>query len=125
MKFHRTMTQIPVADVEKSVKLIERLGFIPFYQDIDPNGTAMLLSPYASVMLMEKRRFERAAQRPVSPTDTSEVVVSIVVDDRRDVDRLVDRALAGGAREHGEMQDIGTMYQRGFLDFDSHHWKII
>jgi predicted lactoylglutathione lyase len=44
---------------------------------------------------------------------------------RGEVDALMERALAAGARDADKAQDHGFMYGRAFLDPDGHHWELL
>lgn len=43
---------------------------------------------------------------------------------REAVDAILEKALANGAREPREPQDLGFVYQRCFADPDGHQWEI-
>ncbi|HEX4725228.1 MAG TPA: VOC family protein [Pseudonocardiaceae bacterium] len=118
------LVNLPVHDRAKSVEFFSALGFTP-----DPAGqasTRVVISDACSVLLHERATFQRYTNTPVTDTDTSrEVIVGVSVDERAEVDDLVDRAIAGGASDLGQAQDDGFLYMRGFRDLDGHQWSFV
>jgi hypothetical protein len=49
--------------------------------------------------------------------------VALSAPSRADVDAVVEKALAHGARRYSEPRDDGFMYQWGFEDLDGHVWE--
>ena len=45
-------------------------------------------------------------------------------DTREQVGELTQKALAAGAKRHGEPKDYGFMIQDGFQDLDGHIWEL-
>ena len=43
---------------------------------------------------------------------------------RAEVDSIVAKALAAGAKEYREAEDHGWMYGRSFEDLDGHLWEV-
>jgi predicted lactoylglutathione lyase len=52
------------------------------------------------------------------------VLTAISVDSRLKVNKLVEKAIASGAKEPREAQDYGYMFLRAFEDLDGHTWEI-
>lgn len=47
------------------------------------------------------------------------------LENREQVDELVDKALAAGGAVASEPSDAGGMYQRSFFDLDGHQWAAL
>lgn len=47
------------------------------------------------------------------------------LENREQVDELVDKALAAGGTVASEPSDAGGMYQRSFFDLDGHQWAAL
>lgn len=121
------IVNLPVASVEASRAFFGGLGF-EFDPDFsDENGTSMLVNENAFVLLLARPFFEGFSPRGVAdPAQGAEAIVSVGVESREEVDRLVDGALAAGARAHDKASvDDGFMYSRGFADLDGHLWEVI
>ncbi len=56
-------------------------------------------------------------------TKTSEVIMSVTCESREQVDIMINNAIAAGGTEQ-KNQDLGRMYQKGFLDLDGHHREL-
>ena len=120
------LVNLPVHDLAKSVEFFGALGFTPDPNASGQNSARVVISDTCSVMLHETATFQRYTNTAVTDTDASrEVIVGVSVDDRAEVDDLVDRALAGGGSDIGPAQDDGFLYMRGFRDLDGHQWSFL
>jgi predicted lactoylglutathione lyase len=54
-----------------------------------------------------------------------EVMTCLSADSRDEVNRFVDAALSGGAKEKQPAQDYGFMFMRSFEDLDGHVWEFV
>jgi len=117
---------LPVHDLTKSIEFFTRLGFAR-----DPNvsgaeSARLLVSDTCSVMLHRDEAFRRYTNTDVTDTATGrEVIVGVSLDERADVDELVDQAIAQGGTDLGPASDDGFLYMRGFLDLDGHQWSFL
>ena len=59
----------------------------------------------------------------VDAKNGTEAIVALSLESRQSVDRIVEKALAAGARRHKEPKDHGFMYEWGFEDLDGHLWE--
>jgi uncharacterized protein len=119
----KVFVNLPVRDLDRSVRFFTALGFTFNPQFTDDKATAMVVNDDAFVMLLVDDFFSTFTGQPV-PT-TREVVVGLSADSPEEVDDLVARALAaGGARAQDKICD-GPMYGWSFLDPDGHHWELI
>jgi predicted lactoylglutathione lyase len=119
----KVFLNLPVRDLGRSVAFFTGLGFAFDAQYTDERATAMVVNDDAFVMLLVEDFFSTFTGQPV-PT-TREAVIALSAASRREVDDLVQRALAtGGAPAQARIVD-GPMYGWSFLDPDGHQWELI
>lgn len=58
-------------------------------------------------------------------TNSTEVLVCLALESRKQVDEMVRKAVSAGGTTYREPQDHGFMYGHGFQDLDSHIWELI
>ena len=116
---------LPVADLEASKSFFSDLGFEFNPQFTDENAACMVVNDQTNVMLLAKPYFETFTDKPVIDARSQvQTLLSFSADSREEVDRLADQAIANGATETKEPQDMGFMYQRAVQDLDGHVWEI-
>lgn len=116
---------LPVADLEASKAFFTDLGFDFNPQFTDENAGCMVINDQTNVMLLAKPYFETFTDKPVIDARTQvQTLLSFSADSREQVDELADKAIANGARETKDPQDMGFMYQRAIQDLDGHIWEI-
>jgi predicted lactoylglutathione lyase len=121
----KMFVNLPVKDLGKSVKFFTALGFKFNPQFTDENATCMIVSEENFVMLLVEDYFKTFTPKPVSDARKStEVLICLSADSRKDIDEMVRKAVAGGATTPREAQDLGFMYQHGFEDLDGHLWEL-
>ena len=115
---------LPVRDLARSVEFFGKLGYRFDPRFTDENATCLILGENLFAMLLVEKYFGTFTPKPVSDAKkSSEVLVALPLESREAVDRLVNDALAGGARRYAEPRDHGFMYQWGFEDLDGHVWE--
>ena len=121
----KLFVNIPVRDVQRSIEFFETLGFTFNTQFTDATATCMLVGEDAYFMLLTTDRFRDFSKRPVgnAQKETS-AMFAISVDNRDEVDALVNKALAAGGSRAADPQDHGFMYAWSFYDLDAHHWEV-
>ena len=120
------LVNLPVQDLDKSTEFFRGLGFTPDPNASGPDSARLMIGDGCSVMLHRTTAFQRYTNTPVTDTAASrEVIVGVSVDERAEVDDLVDRAVAGGGTDLGPAQDDGFLYMRGFRDLDGHQWSFL
>lgn len=114
---------LPVEDLHRSMNFFAKLGYTFNPQFTDENAACMVISEEIFTMLLVKDFFSNFTKKDIADaTRTTEVIVSLSMDSRAEVDELLAKALAAGASETQTM-DEGWMYQRGFADLDGHLWE--
>ncbi|MFF3102416.1 VOC family protein [Viridibacillus arvi] len=116
---------IPVKDLNKSFKFFQELGFDFNPQFSDESTASMIISDSIFALLMVEERFKGFTKKEITDTSASaEVIFCLSAENRDQVDELVKKALASGAKPYSEPQDHGFMYIWGFQDLDGHIWEI-
>ena len=116
---------LPIKDLPRSVRFFESLGYTFNPQFTDENATCMILGENLFAMLLVEPYFRTFIEKEVSDAHrATEVLLAVPVGSREAVDALVDKALAGGAKEPRPARDLGFMYQRSYDDLDGHTWEV-
>ena len=123
---HKLFVNIPVSDLQRSIRFFESLGFSFNTQFTDASGTCMLVGDDAYVMLLTRDRFTGFSKRPLgNPRTETSALYAVSVNSRAEVDELVSKALSAGGARAVEPQDHGFMYGSSFYDLDGHHWEVL
>lgn len=121
----KTFINLPIRDLDASTTFFTELGFEFDRNFTDENATCMLISEDSCAMLLVTSFFGRFTRREVADaTRSTEVIVALAVDSRREVDDMVDRALGAGGQAGADPLDEGPMYSRNFHDLDGHLWEV-
>ncbi|WP_151775502.1 VOC family protein [Streptomyces abyssomicinicus] len=116
---------LPVRDIDASKKFFSELGYTINPQFSDETTASVVISEHIIVMLLSHEKYAQFTTKEIADsTRTSEVLVALSAESREKVDELVDRALALGAVEPREKQDLGFMYGRAFEDLDGHTFEV-
>ena len=121
----KLFVNIPVTNVQRSIRFFESLGFVFNPQFTDATATCMLVGEDAYFMLLERERFAGFSKRPVGDAQReTNALFAISVGSRDEVDAVVQQAVAAGGSHAAEPQDHGFMYAWSFYDLDGHHWEV-
>jgi hypothetical protein len=122
----KIFVNLAVADLERSRRFFEKLGFDFNPQLTDHRAACMVISDDIFAMLLTRETFREFTTREIADaTRTTEVLTCLSAESRPEVDRLVDAALAAGVSEARPPQDHGFMYGRSFHDIDGHVREIM
>lgn len=117
---------LPVKDLRRSVELFTRLGYTFDPRFTDENATCMIVGEDIFVMLLVEKFFKGFTPKPIVDAKSStETLVALSAKSRDEVNRVVETALAAGAKRYAEPKDHGFMYQWGFEDLDGHIWEYL
>jgi predicted lactoylglutathione lyase len=120
----KVFINLPVADLQRSVNFFTALGYQFNPQFTDENATCMIVSDDIYVMLLVESYFRTFTRKPVADArKTTEVLVCLSLDSRAEVEEIVKKAVAAGAKTPMPAQDHGFMFQHGFEDLDGHQWE--
>ena len=121
---HKLFVNIPVKDLQRSIRFFEALGFAFNTQFTDATATCMLVGEDAYFMLLQRERFASFTQLPVGdPTVQASAAFALSVGSREAVDEMVRTAVAAGGSHGADPQDHGFMYQWTFHDPDGYQWE--
>jgi predicted lactoylglutathione lyase len=118
---------LPVSDLARSMAFFRALGFTFNEQFTNDQAAYMEVSDGAAVMLVTRPFFQGFAEKAIADTDTTmEVQNAVSANSRQEVDELVEKAIAAGARGvKPGVDEGGYMYSRGFQDPDGHLWDFV
>jgi len=116
---------LPVKNLNKTIKFFTKLGFKFNPQFTDKNATCMIVADDIFVMLLVEKFFKTFTNKEVSDAKKStEVLIALSIESRAKVDKMIKLALDAGGKEPRKSQDHGWMYGRSFEDLDGHIWEI-
>jgi len=123
----RTITvSLPVTDLNASKAFYAALGFVNNPQFTDDSAAFMVWSESINVMLLTYAKWSTFTTRPIPPTTSSEVGLTLSCVSRDDVDTMNTAASDnGGTADINPVQDHGFMYGRDFADPDGHVWGAV
>ena len=120
----KLFVNLPVKDLGRAKTFFTGLG-LPFFGATDAIAS-VIISEHTQVMLMAEPTFAGYAHHDVADATTgTEVILVVGVETEKQVDELVDKALAAGGTAVGEPLSEGGRYQRGFTDLDGHQWAAL
>jgi predicted lactoylglutathione lyase len=121
----KIFVNLPVKDLDKSVRFFTALGFEFDPKFTDENATCMIVNDEAFVMLLVERFFKSFTKKEVADSVThTEAILALSAESRAQVDELAEKALAAGGEPANEPMDEGFMYGRSFQDLDGHLWEV-
>ncbi|WP_019929728.1 VOC family protein [Nocardia sp. BMG111209] len=124
MAFTQIYVNLPVTDLEASKKVYTAMG-ATINPDFTGDTSAQLVFADAIVVqLMTREMFATFTKRDTADGPL-EVINALAAGSRAEVDRLADAALAAGATEPREAQDMGWLYNRAVDDPDGHCWELL
>ncbi len=122
---HKLFVNLPVSDLQRSIRFFEALGFRFNPQFTDATATCMLVGEDAYFMLLDHDKFRGFIRRPLGdPREQTSGLYALSVESREAVDAMVRKAIAAGGTHALEPQDHGFMYGWSFYDLDGHHWEV-
>ena len=122
----KTFVNLPVKDLNRSMDFFTKLGFSFDPQFTDENAGCLVISDNSYAMLLVEPFFKTFTKKNVvDATKSTETIVALGVDSRKQVDEMADKALAAGAQPTNEPDDRGFMYTRSFSDLDGHMWEVV
>lgn len=123
----KIFVNMPVADLARSRDFFGKLGFTFNEQFSDETAASLVISDTIYAMLLTHAKFDSFLPKSTKRADahkTTEVLIALSADNRAEVDRLADTALANGGSKVREPADHGFMYERSFSDPDGHIWEV-
>ena len=122
----KVFVNLPVKDLKRSVEFFTKLGYTFNPQFTDDNATCMILGKDLFVMLLTEKFFKSFNGKEITDTSkANEVLTCMSCDSRQQIDDLVAKARAAGAKVPRTAQDHGFMYAHGYEDLDGHTWELV
>lgn len=122
----KIFVNLPVKDLDKSIRFFKSLGYSFNQQFTDETATCMIVSDDIYVMLLTHPKFQTFTPKKISDaTKNTEVLICLSCDSRKQVDDLVRKAVAAGGTTYNDPQDHGFMYAHGYQDLDGHIWEVM
>lgn len=117
---------LPVTDLGASMSFYTSIGFVNNPHFTDDTAACMVWSETINVMLLTHAKWRHFTSRPIPPSTSSEVMLTLSFDSRDAVD-AVTRAAAvnGGTVDINPVEDHGFMYTRDLTDPDGHAWGMM
>lgn len=118
---------LPVQDLSKSKAFFSALGY-GFDPQVSCEQAAMLIIAQDSihVMLTKPDFFQSLIDKPMMrASQANELVLCLACESREELDNLIARASAAGARIPHPPEDHGFMVDQGFEDLDGHLWNLV
>lgn len=106
---------LPVKHVNESKAFFEQPGF-DFQQELtNEHAACFVMNETITVMLLSLKHFQSISEKElVDARNGAEVIISLQVETREEVDELVERAIAAGGSPFKEKQDHDFMYGGAF-----------
>lgn len=121
----RVFINLPVQDIDASMKFFAHLGFSFDQRFSSPDTLCMIISEHIYVMLLEQARFSTFTQKPICDARKhTEVLIGLDADSRDKVDEMVRKAVEAGGSVYAAPIDHGFMYSHSFEDLDGHQWEL-
>ncbi len=121
----KLFVNLPVKDVQASTAFFTALGFSLNPTFCGESTSCFDLGPNLTAMLLSHEMFRNFAPRGIADTSqVNEMLLTLQLDSREQVDEIVRRARAAGGTTHGEPTDHGFMYDHDFIDLDGHGWGV-
>jgi len=117
---------LPVRDLQKSVKFFTHLGYSFNRHYTDESATCMIVAENIYVMLLTEERFKQFTPKAIADAHKmTEVLVCLQLESRQAVMDMVNKAVEAGGSIYKEAQDHGFMYGHGYQDLDGHLWELV
>lgn len=121
----KIFVNLPVTKLDRSIDFFTKLGFKFNAEFTDETATCMIVSEDIFVMLLTHEKFQTFTPKAIcDATKSTEVLVCLSTESRKEVDEMVQGAIAAGGTTYNEPQDHGFMYAHGFQDLDGHIWEL-
>ncbi|MDB5161225.1 MAG: hypothetical protein JWO96_605 [Candidatus Saccharibacteria bacterium] len=122
---NRVLINLPVKDQNISKNFFTQVGFSLNPELTDEYATCFNIDENTVIALLNESHFKGITNKQIADTSkTAEVLISVGVQNKEEVNSLVDRAITAGGSELHEPKDLGWIFGRSFADLDGHQWNI-
>ncbi|NVD71540.1 glyoxalase/bleomycin resistance/extradiol dioxygenase family protein [Duganella sp. BJB488] len=124
---NQIILNLPVKNLDKSRAFFSALGFSFDPRFSGENAAFMnIVGDTIQAMLTTEPFFQSLIDKPIANAkETNELVICLNCESREEVDSLIAKATAAGARIPHPPEDNGFMYDQGFEDIDGHLWNLV
>ena len=120
---NKVFLNLPVKNVIASRKFFQALGFTINEQFSDESGACVVISDEIYSMILSHDKYKSFTNKEIpDTTKTSEVIITLAVESKEEVDKLLEKVLEAGGKD-SRKEDYGWMYGRAFEDLDGHIWE--
>lgn len=110
---------LPVSNIPNSRKFYESLGYTINEQFSGEGAACVVVSEAIYFMILNHESFQGFSPLPITDTRKSTAcLIALSQEDRANVDRIAQAALANGGSEPLPARDMGFMYSRTIMDPD-------
>ena len=121
----KIFVNLPVKDLERSKAFFAKLGYSFNPQFTDERAACMVIGEDIYTMLLSVPFFKTFTRKEIADAaKATEVLVALTADSKEQVDEMLRKALAAGAKEAREPMEYEFMYGRSFEDLDGHIWEV-
>jgi predicted lactoylglutathione lyase len=123
----KIFVNLPVKDLNRSKAFFINLGFTINPQFTNEKAACVVISEDIFAMILTEDFFKTFIPKTeiADATKSTEVLVALSADSKAKVNEMADKALAAGASQLREPEDLGFMYSRSFQDPDGHIWEVV
>ncbi len=116
---------LPVADLNRSKKFWEDLGYSFNKQFTDETAASLVISDNIYAMLLTYDKAKQFTKKEIADAHkATEVLIALDAESKEEVDQMIDKVIKAGGKEARPTEDHGFMYGRSFEDPDGHIWEI-
>jgi uncharacterized protein len=117
---------LPIKDLAASRAFFSALGY-SFNEDFsDETAACMVIADNIFAMLLTHEKFKGFINGEMADAHkVTEVLTALSCDSRQEVDDILEKALAAGAKPWKPVMDLGFMYSCSFQDLDGHVWEYV
>ena len=120
----KIFVNLPVKDLARSRRFYEAIGFTINEAFSDETAACAVLTEDIYVMLLTHGKMAAFTPLPIGDAAReAQHLLALSLEDRAEVDALMEAGIAAGGTEHRDPQDHGFMYSRALADPDGHVWE--
>lgn len=122
----RIFVNLPVKDLQRSIRFFSQLGLRFDPQYTDDKAACLVVSEHIYAMLITEPLFATFVPNAICDArQANEVLIALSRPNRAAVDEMVANAVAAGGSTYRAPKDHGFMYEHGFRDPDGHIWELL
>ena len=118
---------LPVKNLKTSVSFFKKLGFVDKSVKLNNKESFRLEIGKVVIMLFQESKFKEFIHYELAnPKMGSEMLLSIEVNSREELDKIFENVHSAGGTEFAPPKEKdGWLYGAGFLDPDGHRWNLL